>query len=405
MITFSFTPVRHRIVPAICILAFILVAPALALTLSPGGTSSGVISNGDSVYINGIATGHPQAGLQIWIIGPNYVKVTTTQVNNDNTYSYQLRPADTQNMAPGQYVVLVQHPMMNGKLDITYDPATGKITNQITGGGTSIFSLTGADSLQKPDAALALMEAIRSPDIDDTFAEVTFVISSPNVLIDKVGDHHEGDTITFQGSTNLAVGDDLSVTIYSESFRPTDKSQSGEFYGTSGVVKVVPGTKGMNRWSFTADTSKWMSDEYVVTVSGVTVAVTDSTTFYLIMRPFPVETVTTSPPTTIPVTPTMLPTTVTSTAPPVTQSPVSVAAVVGVLGALGAVRAIRTQYFSKFTSVNFGKSSILSTSDQPNGRRTETNETNLSFFRIPSQTNSRKKSKRNKSSATVLGPR
>ncbi len=31
------------------------------------------------------------------------------------------------------------------------------------------------------------------------------------------------------------------------------------------------------------------------------------------------------------------------------------------------------QYFSKFTSVNFGKSSILSTSDQPNGRRTETN--------------------------------
>ena len=64
-----------------------------------------------------------------------------------------------------------------------------------------------------------------------------------------------------------------------------------------------------------------------------------------------------------------------------------------------------SQYFSKFTSVNFGKSSILSTSDQPNGRRTETNETNLSFFRIPSQTNSRKKSKRNKSSATVLGPR
>ncbi len=63
------------------------------------------------------------------------------------------------------------------------------------------------------------------------------------------------------------------------------------------------------------------------------------------------------------------------------------------------------QYFSKFASVNFGKSSILSTSDQPNGRRTETNETNLSFFRIPSQTNSRKKSKRNKSSATVLGPR
>ncbi len=74
-------------------------------------------------------------------------------------------------------------------------------------------------------------------------------------------------------------------------------------------------------------------------------------------------------------------------------------------GAVCCLALMKAQYFSKFTSVNFGKSSILSTSDQPNGRRTETNETNLSFFRIPSQTNSRKKSKRNKSSATVLGPR
>ncbi len=84
-------------------------------------------------------------------------------------------------------------------------------------------------------------------------------------------------------------------------------------------------------------------------------------------------------------------------------SPDELHALVGKMSSL--LEISHLQYFSKFTSVNFGKSSILSTSDQPNGRRTETNETNLSFFRIPSQTNSRKKSKRNKSSATVLGPR
>lgn len=45
------------------------------------------------------------------------------------------------------------------------------------------------------------------------------------------------------------------------------------------------------------------------------------------------------------------------------------------------------------------------TSEQPRDRRTETNVTNLSFFRSPSQIKSRKRSKRNKSSSIVLGPR
>jgi len=342
MVTPFFSTALRRILPGLCILALLIAAPALALTLSPGGASSGTISNGDSVYINGIATGHPQGGLQIWIIGPNYVKVTTTQVNNDNTYSYQLRAADTQNLAPGQYVVLVQHPMMNGRLDITYDAATGKVTNQMTGAGTSIFSLTGSGSLQKPDAALALMETISSPNIDDTFAEVAFTISSPNAFIDWVGTHYVGDIITSQGSTNLAVGDDLSVTIYSESFQPTTKSQSGEFSGASGIVKVVPGTTGLNHWSFTADTSTWKPDKYLVTVSGVTVTVTGSTSFNLLPAlPATMGVIPLSPTKVTSLSPTELPTTVSTPVPPTTRLPAPMIALACLPAVLIAIRAIR----------------------------------------------------------------
>ena len=68
--------------------------------------------------VNGIATGHPRNGLQVWLVGTNYVKIDSVPVNADNSFSYELKPADTRNLAPGQYMVLIQHPMMNGEFDI-----------------------------------------------------------------------------------------------------------------------------------------------------------------------------------------------------------------------------------------------------------------------------------------------
>src|SRR5512136_1504800 len=86
--------------------------PAGALDFEPVASppsNTVTIANGDSVMIHGIATGHPRNGLQLWIISHNYLKVTTLAVNDDNTYLYELKPADTQNLASGQYFFLVQH--------------------------------------------------------------------------------------------------------------------------------------------------------------------------------------------------------------------------------------------------------------------------------------------------------
>lgn len=285
-------------ITAACLALLIIAVIALPAGASEYDASSGpvTIANGDSVYIHGIATGHPRNGLQLWIISHNYLRVTTLAVNDDNTYLYELRPADTQNLASGEYFFLVQHPMMNGQFDIVYDPATGRIINrQLDGGrGMAIFTISGSGSLQGPDSALALIRAISSQNIDDVFARYSFYISPPNAFINPVGDHYAGDKFTISGSTNLAAGDELQIEITSSSFKPTDKSQGSEFSGTSGIVRVVEGNDGYNKWSFDVDSTGFKPDEYLVKVSGILQDVTGSTYFNIIEAPAPLPVTTTA---------------------------------------------------------------------------------------------------------------
>jgi hypothetical protein len=312
-----------------CVL--LVLPPVTAISLSPGNSFSGApsIANGDSVYIHGIATGHPRDGLQVWLFGNNYVKITSVSTNADNSYEYELRPADTRSLAPGQYFVLIQHPMMNGQFDVYYDAASGKVFNRQLGTGTAIFQLMNAGSLQTPTSANALMQAINNQNIDDTFASTSFIINPPTAFINPVGERHVGEQFIITGSTNLAAGDNLMVEITSSSFKPTYKSQNAEFSGAAGTVTVQQGTGAMNKWSFPVDATSFKPDEYFVKVSGVTVDVTGSTLFNIvavqattIATPAPVITVQTLPPvvTTIP---TIVPTT--------KKSPLSL---VGIAGAI-----------------------------------------------------------------------
>ena len=277
----------------------LIAIPAGAIELDPVSSASPktvTIANGDSVFIHGIATGQPR-GLQLWIISHNYLRVTSLAVNSDDTYTYELKPADTVNLATGQYFFLVQHPMMNGQFDIVYNPYTGKIINRQLGNGNGmeIFTISGSGSLQGPDSAQALVNAIGSQNIDDTFATYSFFISPPNAFINPIGDHYVGDKFTISGSTNLAVGDELLVEVTSSSFKPTGKVQSGEFSGNSGVVKVVGGSGGNNRWSFDIDATAFKPDEYIVTVSGIIQDVKGSTYFNIINALPPTSAITTIP--------------------------------------------------------------------------------------------------------------
>jgi trimeric autotransporter adhesin len=326
---------------ALILFGTILVYPVAASTITLHQTESGssrtpTIANGDTVLIPGIATGHPRNGLQLWIISHNYLKVTSVAVNDDNTYLYELKSADTENLASGQYFVVVQHPMMNGQFDIIYDRASGKVINRQLGNGMEIFTIAGPGNLQGPDSAQALVEAISSQNIDDSFATYTFFISPPGAFIDPIGNHYVGDKFTISGSTNLAVGDELMIDVTSSSFKPTEKAQGSEFSGASGVVTIVPGNSGYNRWYFDIDATAFKPDEYIVKVAGITQDVTGSAYFNILpaLPPASATTTATLTDTTAVPTTTRLPLTVTTTP----KSPVACWVALGALALLTLVR-------------------------------------------------------------------
>jgi len=166
--------------------------------------------------------------------------------------------------------------------------------------------------------------------VDDIYTKLQFLVEEPKITINPIGEQSVGSKFEISGTTNLAYDDnDLLVEVTSSSFKPTDKSQSGEFSGATGTVKVQQGTDGLNKWTFTVDASTFKPDEYIVRVSGVTTDVVETALFNVVeagavVAPTEVATPNATPeatpePTTVP--PTPEPTTVPPTPEPTQQSP------------------------------------------------------------------------------------
>ena len=307
--------------------------------------SQSTVAKGDRIYITGTAEGQPSPGVAIWILGKNYALYKTESVNADSSFRFEVKQEDTKSLTSGQYFVVVQHPMANNQFDIDLNPGgSGRLAgagaiyvrNVILGGGTGtdVFLINGAGSLQGSDAAEALVQAINDPNVDDTYTKLQFLIEEPTITIDPIGDRHVGDKFTITAKTNLAVDDEVLLQVYSSSFKPTQKSQSGEFSGATGTIKVVKGDSGLNMLSFDVDASTFKPDEYIVTADAVIQDATGSALFNVLEGPAPTAvptTVVTTVPTTVVTT---VPTTATPTPTP-TQSP-GYGALIALIG-LGAV--------------------------------------------------------------------
>ena len=134
------------------------------------------------------------------------------------------------------------------------------------------------------------MFGINSPNVDDTYTKLQFLVEVPVIRVNPVGDKHVGDKFTITASTNLAVDDEVLVTVYSSSFKPTQKSQSGEFSGATGTVKVAKGDSGMNKISFDVDSSTFKPDEYIVQASAILQVATGTALFNVLEGAAPVVT-------------------------------------------------------------------------------------------------------------------
>jgi trimeric autotransporter adhesin len=247
-----------------------------------------VVASGDRLFVRGIAAGQPENGVAVWIFGKNKIMYLTPGVNADGTFEQEISPGTTSDMAPGQYFVVVQHPMYNEVLDVWPTSPVADFYNKdlVVGSypvyGNTLFRLQGEGSLMGPDAADALVQALNNPGIDDIYAKLEFLLEVPQITILPVDEKQVGDKFPLRGTTNLATGDTILVQVTSSSFQPTTKTQSGEFSGLSGTATVRKGADGLNTWSFPVDAAAFRPDEYIVSVSGVTVDAQVTTQFNVV---------------------------------------------------------------------------------------------------------------------------
>ncbi|WP_319643157.1 hypothetical protein [Methanovulcanius yangii] len=314
---------RHFTVLAVACMVIIL--PCAAETVSN-------VAKGDPYVLTGVATGNPQPGLAVWTFGPNYWKYDVVQTEG-SSFTYTLPGGETSQMSVGMYQVIVQHPMGNGRLDAeprTDYPGPGQVS-VVSADGTS-FIIAGSGALTGGQAALALVNMLSSPNIDDTYFQTSFMLENAFVEVENAGTgvYQVGSILSFGGYTNMAVGNQLIYTVRSAEFGPTPKTVQAPYSGATGSLIVQPGSP-LNTWEFSIDTAGWNPGYYIVEVESPRNQRTFSGTIQLTEGPVPTPTVIVVPtPTIITPAPTLLPTTPASPVP--TESPAGVLAVVAAFG-------------------------------------------------------------------------
>ncbi|MDG6250578.1 MEMAR_RS02690 family S-layer glycoprotein [Methanocalculus sp.] len=309
------------------------------ITATPSATT---VAKGDKLYVRGTAEGEP-ANIQIWLFGVNKFQMEQQNVEDDASFEYEITGATTAGLSAGQYFIVAQHPMANGQFDVLDDDTTvagltfigtrNALINNIPAAnavGAELFIAEGNGRLQGSDAAEALTRMLDLQSIDDTYTKLTFLVEEPWIRLDTVGDKYVGTKFTITGTTNLAVDNELIVEVTSSSFKPTDKTASGEFAGQSGVVKVVQGDAGYNTFSMEVDASGFTPDEYIVKIESIEADATTTATFNVLEGVPVTQPPATQPPATQP------PATVVPTQPPATPASPGFGALVAIAG-LGAV--------------------------------------------------------------------
>ena len=244
-------------------------------------TSSGaIVAKGDDLKITGTAQGDPE-NVQVWIFGKNFYGknerlVDTASVESDGSFEYELKGAETKDLSPGQYFAVIQHPMTKG-FGVEADAKAGEIY------GTTGVVRTKITDLQASAAATALINALDSPNVDDTYVKLTFDVEEAYIAIDPIGDKEAGSKFTISGTTNVAVGDKLIIDVTSSAFGPAKKTEAAGFGSVAGTVTVEKGD-GANKWSFEVDAADLKPDQYIVKVECIETETTTTANFNLVEK-------------------------------------------------------------------------------------------------------------------------
>ncbi|MBP9008701.1 MAG: DUF3821 domain-containing protein [Methanospirillum sp.] len=251
------------------------------------------VAQGDELTITGSTGGRTDAGVAIWIFGRNYFRYDTVQIERGGWFSYELSSSVTRDMAPGEYSVIIQHPMANGNFDLWPDRNREMVLGATPWYGAPVFRIAGPGALQGPAAAAALITALQSQFIDDTYTEYSIFVQNPKITI--TAGSLNGTTempIVLSGTTNLASGSRLLVEITDERFGPTQKGGKGSWSGYSGTTTTYPGSEEEREFSFEIPAGTLKEGRYQVLIQAVSSPGTASGVLQVTMPVTPVQTMT-----------------------------------------------------------------------------------------------------------------
>ncbi len=241
---------------------------------------SSVVAAGDDIVVSGSA--EAASTLKYYVFGTNLFKTGAISPEDDGTYSQKIK---TTNFGAGQYFVVIQHPMYDGKFNIgpvavdsAKDSYDIKMQENSTVGdynvnGTTLFNTL---SRQSANAAEALCQALDSQNIDDIYVKLSFIVASPSITMNGVSDVTKGSALKVSGTTNLKAGTTVTVDVLSTAFTAIEKSSVNSASFITLTTKVVKGADGVNTWEVTFDTAGLNVDTY--TIQAMTEDLTTSTT-------------------------------------------------------------------------------------------------------------------------------
>ena len=231
--------------------------------------------------------------LLLYIFGNNYFLNTTISVEDDGTYEEEFE-IDGDNMATGQYFVVIQHPMYNKQFNIAplYKAAQAvgqkESYNIVLNTTADVFEAQDGSILfntlerQSSNAAEALCQALDTQNIDDVYVKATFIVAQPTATMNPVSDVAKGAKLVVSGTSNMAPGTVVTVDMLSTAFAAIPK----ESVNSASFITLTTKVQDDGTWEVTFDTSGLNVDEY--TLAATVGDIKTSTTVVKVLESAPV---------------------------------------------------------------------------------------------------------------------
>ena len=209
--------------------------------------------------------------IKAYIFGTNYfLEVPAAQISADkdikNQFTAKIDEEQTsaENMSAGQYFMVIQHPMYDGKFNIAAVGEKFYLNTSADATATGQF-LFDVNERQTANAAQALCDALDTQNIDDMYVKYSFFVVGEDesfTISDIPATIAQGETLTISGVDTANAGETVVVEMISTAFAAVPK----ETVGSAAFIAVTTTVADDGTWEITLDTSDLNVDEYSLSV-------------------------------------------------------------------------------------------------------------------------------------------